>query len=64
MKPETDTSPAECLGYAVPPDPQPRCPVCGGCFLPVRHSWRCCRCLFSLCDGCEGGEEYADLGDL
>jgi hypothetical protein len=33
---------------------QPTCPVCTGPLLPQRGAWRCSRCCFTLCDGCEG----------
>ena len=48
-------------------DPQPRvpnvrgggegqsCPCCGGPLLPTRAAWRCGRCSFCLCAGCEPG---------
>lgn len=30
------------------------CPMCGGAALtPQRGAWRCTRCGFSLCVGCE-----------
>jgi hypothetical protein len=32
---------------------RPRCPVCGGPFFILRDFYRCLRCLFSLCVGCE-----------
>jgi hypothetical protein len=31
----------------------PACPVCGGVLVPMRSAWRCSRCYFSLCAGCE-----------
>jgi hypothetical protein len=31
----------------------PPCPVCGGVLVPMRDAWRCSRCYFSLCAGCE-----------
>jgi hypothetical protein len=33
---------------------QPVCPVCGGRFVPLGRFWRCTRCFFSSCDGCDG----------
>ena len=38
------------------------CPVCGGVLVPLRGQWRCSRCQFSLCVGCEVGlgQESAD----
>jgi hypothetical protein len=34
-------------------DTAPLCPVCGGVLVPMRTAWRCSRCYFSLCAGCE-----------
>jgi hypothetical protein len=31
----------------------PKCPACGGMLVPMRSAWRCSRCYFSLCAGCE-----------
>jgi hypothetical protein len=33
--------------------PGPCCPVCAGPLVPLRESYRCCRCFFTLCAGCE-----------
>ena len=42
----------------VPTTPKPsnarHCPVCGGPCHPLGGAWRCTRCRFSLCDGCDG----------
>lgn len=35
------------------------CPLCGGWFHPQSGAWRCGRCGFALCQGCEGGEPVA-----
>lgn len=35
-------------------EPHP-CPVCGGGLVPLRGSWRCGRCAFVVCVGCEAG---------
>jgi hypothetical protein len=29
------------------------CPVCGGGLVPLRSMWRCGRCSFVQCVGCE-----------
>jgi hypothetical protein len=29
------------------------CPVCNGVLIPLRGNYRCARCYFSLCAGCE-----------
>ena len=34
----------------------PACPACGGVLTEARSLWRCPRCSYSLCEGCEGGE--------
>jgi hypothetical protein len=34
---------------------QPACPVCTGLLVPLGGLWRCSRCYFTLCEGCEGG---------
>jgi hypothetical protein len=33
----------------------PQCPMCGGVLVPLRGQWRCSRCYFMLCAGCEPG---------
>lgn len=32
------------------------CPYCGGALVPLRGTWRCDRCGFQLCQGCEAGD--------
>ena len=34
------------------------CPACGNALLPLRGDWRCPRCQYHLCAGCEGGHEH------
>ena len=29
------------------------CPFCGGVLIPLGAAWRCGRCGFALCVGCE-----------
>jgi hypothetical protein len=29
------------------------CPCCEGVLVPVRDAYRCVRCCFSICAGCE-----------
>jgi hypothetical protein len=36
----------------------PPCPVCTGFLVYLRGGFRCSRCCFTLCEGCEG--ETAD----
>ncbi len=31
----------------------PRCPVCSGSLVPLHNSYRCARCSYYLCAGCE-----------
>lgn len=38
-----------------PAQPGPQCPVCGGTLVPLRGFWRCTRCAYLLCVGCEAG---------
>lgn len=48
----------------------PLCPACGGVFAPQRDGYRCTRCLFTLCIGCEpdaktdptAGDDYGPTG--
>lgn len=37
------------------PSQAPACPVCGGQLTEARSLWRCVRCSYTLCEGCEGG---------
>jgi hypothetical protein len=30
------------------------CPVCTGFLVRLAGSWRCARCCFTFCEGCEG----------
>jgi hypothetical protein len=32
---------------------QPLCPVCSGLLIPQRSTWRCSRCCYTFCEGCE-----------
>jgi hypothetical protein len=42
--------------------PQPACPVCSGLLITLRGLFRCTRCGYSLCCGCEGGgPDFPDL---
>jgi hypothetical protein len=53
------------LGEPVMTSSAPPCPMCGGGLVPLRGLWRCSRCYFALCAGCEPGPCYqdADSGD-
>ena len=41
---------------ATPPARPPCCPVCNGQRVPLRGAYRCSRCMFILCVGCEAAE--------
>jgi hypothetical protein len=41
----------------------PQCPVCSGRLVPLRNTYRCARCYYSLCLACEGAEVTAPGGD-
>jgi hypothetical protein len=47
------------------PSGPPPCPVCAGLLVPLRDQYRCSRCFFSFCVGCENPDEYSagDTGD-
>jgi hypothetical protein len=36
------------------------CPLCCGPLLPLQSHYRCARCHFSLCVGCENAEEASE----
>ncbi len=44
---------------ATPPVKPPCCPVCNGPLVPLRSAYRCSRCFFILCVGCEAAEPAA-----
>jgi hypothetical protein len=50
-----EQSTCESSVYCARPAPSsaPACPVCGAALVPMRSLWRCSRCCFSLCAGCE-----------
>ncbi|HTU23123.1 MAG TPA: hypothetical protein VMG10_34120 [Gemmataceae bacterium] len=33
-----------------------RCPVCSGSLIPLHNAYRCSRCCYHLCAGCEQPE--------
>jgi hypothetical protein len=41
------------------------CPVCDGALVPLRGQYRCARCSFTVCAGCEDVPGYppGDGGD-
>jgi hypothetical protein len=43
----------------------PRCPVCSGALVPLRGQYRCARCCYTICAGCEDVPGYppSDAGD-
>jgi hypothetical protein len=34
---------------------QTLCPACGSPLFPLQGFWRCPRCQYRVCEGCEGG---------
>ena len=52
----TACSPADPAKDATPAAGLPCCPVCNGLLVPLRGSYRCVRCLFTLCVGCEAAD--------
>ena len=51
--------PATC---EVPVRPMQGCPACGARLVPLRGQWRCSRCYFMLCAGCEPVMQYEPAG--
>jgi hypothetical protein len=41
----------------------PCCPVCSGSLVPLHNSYRCSRCAYYLCVGCEQIETGAGTDD-
>ena len=35
---------------------RPQCPICNGSLIETKGMFRCVRCNFSFCAGCDGGE--------
>jgi hypothetical protein len=65
MTSEPTVQPVSCLCEAPVAGGVVPCPMCGGGLVPLRGQWRCSRCYFSLCAGCEPslGYETNDAGD-
>jgi len=40
----------------------PPCPVCAGPLIPLRDQYRCTRCFYSFCAGCENPDGYGAGG--
>jgi hypothetical protein len=40
----------------------PRCPLCSGALVPLRGQYRCSRCYFAICAGCEDVPGYPPEG--
>jgi hypothetical protein len=58
MPAESTIQPAACVCQAPATSAAPSCPMCGGGLVPMRGTWRCSRCYFALCAGCEPGSGY------
>lgn len=53
MQPRTQ-SPQEEQSRDSPGHPSgPWCPVCSGALIPLRNLYRCARCYYSACAGCD-----------
>jgi hypothetical protein len=52
----SNTTPREESGRSGAVCRQPCCPLCNGPLVPLRGDYRCSRCLFHLCVGCEAPE--------
>jgi hypothetical protein len=39
------------------------CPACGAALIPLRGQWRCSRCYFMLCVGCEPAVGHEPAGE-
>ena len=50
--------PEEFSGGSVSACCPPRCPVCSGALVPLRGHYRCARCYFTICAGCEDVPGY------
>ena len=41
----------------------PPCPKCAGPLAPLHNGYRCCRCRFTLCAGCDAPDFCPPAGD-
>jgi hypothetical protein len=55
MQCATNPLPNQQVNKSHSPSSQPTCPVCQGLLVDLRGSFRCVRCQFTICEGCEGG---------
>jgi hypothetical protein len=63
MHPGTQVSQQERAQDSPGGAPSPRCPVCSGALIPLRSQYRCTRCYYSLCVGCEGADASPPVGE-
>jgi len=47
---------------ALPPS-APLCPVCNGSLVPLGGQFRCGRCHFTVCEGCDGAAAGSGADD-
>jgi hypothetical protein len=40
------------------------CPFCDGVLVPQRDAYRCLRCCFSICPGCDVASVSDDAGSM
>lgn len=59
MEPTSASLPAEQVVPVRDAARPPLCPVCGALLHMLRGFWRCVRCQYCLCEGCEGGHGEA-----
>jgi len=55
-----------CSNMETPTPPQPSpcsCPLCGGVLMPLPGAWRCGRCGYALCLGCEASYSSSATAD-
>jgi hypothetical protein len=59
MLADTNPIPSKPTANHTPTCGQQTCPVCMGVLIPVGGAWRCSRCCFAFCEGCEGGPRFS-----
>jgi hypothetical protein len=53
MQAGTRSTQGERVGEGTCVVPAPRCPVCSGPLVLLRDHYRCARCCYSVCAGCD-----------
>jgi hypothetical protein len=62
MQPQTHRIGKQHAAEAPPAPRPPLCPLCAGRLVLLHNAYRCNRCRFSLCAGCEGVDVCAAPG--